>query len=133
MDNLQRLWLAGNRLTEMRPQQDRAVLVALYEATDGAQWSKNASWLSDAPLGSWHGVSTDANGRVTELDLSENNLTGALPAELGQLGNLEELDLSEKQADRATTRRVGEAGQAHGVGSFRQQPYGADATESDWS
>ena len=94
LDNLQRLWLAGNRLKELRPQQDRAVLVALYHATGGAQWMRNASWLSDAPLGSWHGVSTDANGRVTELSLSENNLTGTLPAELGQLGKLEELDLS---------------------------------------
>ena len=64
---------------------DRAVLVALYEATNGDNWVNNTHWLSDKPLGEWHGVTTDENGRVTELWLRENGLSGELPASLGNL------------------------------------------------
>ena len=43
---------------------DRAALVALYNATDGPNWVSNENWLTDAPLGEWYGVDTDASGRV---------------------------------------------------------------------
>ena len=72
---------------------DRAVLVALYEATNGANWMNNTNWLSDQPLGEWFGVTTDENGRVTGLRLRENRLSGSLPSELGNLTNLQRLDL----------------------------------------
>ena len=76
---------------------DRAALVALYNATGGANWHNNRNWLSNAPIGAWHGVTTDIDGqrlRVTELSLSVNQLTGEIPAELGDLANLEYLRLS---------------------------------------
>ena len=47
---------------------DQAVLVALYEATDGDHWTNNTHWLSEKPLEDWFGVTTDENGRVTRLD-----------------------------------------------------------------
>ena len=72
---------------------DRAALVALYEATDGPNWLFNWDWLTDAPLGEWTGVSTDASGRVYRLELENNGLTGEIPAELGDLASLEVLDL----------------------------------------
>ena len=67
---------------------DRDVLVAVYNETDGNNWANNTNWLSDAPLGSWHGVTVDEDGRVTELNLRNNNLHGMLPTEIG---NLEEI------------------------------------------
>ena len=73
---------------------DRAALVALYEATDGPNWDSNSNWLTDAPLDAWHGVSTDASGRVQKLHLAWNGLTGVIPPELGKLANLEWLHLS---------------------------------------
>ena len=76
---------------------DRARLVALYEATDGANWTNNDNWLSNRPIGEWHGVTTDNGGRVTELSLSENELSGEIPAELGNLSNLESLWLGYNQ------------------------------------
>ena len=72
---------------------DRAVLVALYEATDGPNWKNNENWLSDRPIGEWRGVTTDRSGRVTRLALAENLLSGELPAELGSLAKLESLYL----------------------------------------
>ena len=71
---------------------DRDVLVVLYHALDGANWNKNDNWLSDAPLSEWYGVATEA-GRVVELDLSQNQLSGEIPSEIGRLTGLTELDL----------------------------------------
>ena len=70
---------------------DRAILMDLYVATFGVDWTNNANWSSDEPVGSWHGVMADANGRVTALNLSENNLRGQLPENLGDMIFLTEL------------------------------------------
>ena len=72
---------------------DRAVLVALYEATTGENWQDNTNWLSDEPLDRWYGVTTDTDGRVAELVLKNNQLTGTIPSELGGLTNLQGLAL----------------------------------------
>ena len=76
------------------PETDRAALVALYHATDGPNWRLNENWVSEAPMGVWHGVKTDANGRVIHLDLGGNGLSGWIPRELGNLANLTEMRIS---------------------------------------
>lgn len=72
---------------------DRAALVALYHATDGPNWNDNTNWLTDAPLGQWFGVTTNPNGRVYELNLPDNNLSGPIPSEFGALTGLQNLQL----------------------------------------
>ena len=72
---------------------DRAALGALYNATNGANWHDKDNWQSGAPMGEWHGVTTGSDGRVTHLDLYDNELTGEIPAELGSLTNLVGLSL----------------------------------------
>ena len=74
--------------------EDKAVLVKLYSATNGDEWHHNDNWLSDQPLATWHGVQVDAQGKVTELDLSWNNLDGTLIREVGQLNQLTSLTLN---------------------------------------
>ncbi len=77
--------------------QDRAVLQALYRATDGTRWTTNTNWNTPAALNTWHGVTTDSDGRVTVLHLDNNNLSGPIPAELGHLTSptyLTDLNLS---------------------------------------
>ena len=84
---------------------DEAALVALYNATDGPNWRRNTNWLTDAPLGDWAGVSANritsddrAVGEcVTVLSLGNNQLSGEMPAELGNLLSLERLDLGGNQ------------------------------------
>ena len=78
---------------ECAPPTDRNILVALYDATNGSQWRNNATWLTDAPLGDWHGVRTH-QGRVVQLDLRYNGMEGSIPLELGSLSQLEDLWLS---------------------------------------
>ena len=72
---------------------EREVLVALFNATDGPNWVRNSNWLSDKPLGQWHGLTTNDNGRVIELRLGGNGLTGELPSELRDLRKLVVLHL----------------------------------------
>ncbi|MDE2974349.1 MAG: hypothetical protein OXU64_06460 [Gemmatimonadota bacterium] len=67
---------------------DRAVLLKFYEATGGTGWRTNTNWATDAPLDTWYGVKTDSQGKVTELDLGENSLTGTIPLELLYLQDL---------------------------------------------
>ena len=71
---------------------DRDALATLYHALDGPNWNLNDNWLSNAPLRDWYGVTIGA-GRVVELDLSQNQLSGQIPADVGRLTGLTELDL----------------------------------------
>ncbi|MYC93670.1 MAG: hypothetical protein F4X14_01755, partial [Caldilineaceae bacterium SB0661_bin_32] len=72
---------------------ERDALIALYEAAGGDNWEQKDNWLSDRPLSDWHGVTTDAGGRVTHLKLGGNRLTGTIP-DLSALTYLEELALT---------------------------------------
>ena len=73
--------------------QDRDTLIALYNALGGPNWTHSTHWLSDLPLGDWHGVETGDEGSVIKLDLGFNNLSGRIPPEMGNLANLQELYL----------------------------------------
>ena len=72
-------------------------LMALYNSTDGANWTTNTNWGSSLTLANWDGVTTDADGRVTDLELDDNNLVGTLPSELRSLTSLTSLMLSENK------------------------------------
>ena len=105
-------WLAGipsRRGTSVQcaPLTDRDALVALYGSTGGPGWTNRDGWLTDAPLGRWHGVELDPQGRVIGLSLSENALSGAIPPELGGLANLELLALPRNALSGAIPKELG--------------------------
>jgi len=56
--------------------QDSLALVEFYNATGGPDWT--VTWDLQAPMNTWEGVETNAEGCVTELKLRDNNLTGSL-------------------------------------------------------
>ena len=76
---------------------DREALVALYNATDGQNWIVNHNWLTVTLIGNRYGVTADPEGRVVDLDLSGNRLSGEIPSELGSLFNLELLSFYSNQ------------------------------------
>ena len=88
---------AAEAIAQGNSESDRRVLEALYDATDGAGWTVNTNWKTSAPLGEWHGVSTDDDGRVRRLHLDRNGLAGPIPGPLGDLARLEELRLQENR------------------------------------
>jgi hypothetical protein len=77
---------------------ERAALVALFESAEGPNWRHRVGWLG-APGTEcrWHGVQCGQrdNGQsaIVRLDLTDNNLRGALPQALGGLEALESLEL----------------------------------------
>lgn len=73
---------------------DRAILLDLYNQTNGAQWHDNSNWNSDTAVCLWHGVCCNDQGNIEELMLSGNNIVGPLPTTLGGLASLRNLDLS---------------------------------------
>ncbi|WP_299894931.1 T9SS type A sorting domain-containing protein [uncultured Aquimarina sp.] len=96
------------------PIPDKEALLALYNATDGANWSE--PWDLSTDYRTWKGLTFDENGRVSKISLfgqgmngsippeiedltelknlfigAEENLIGPIPSEIGNLGKLESL------------------------------------------
>ena len=105
------MWVADSSGGEIyayhMPQSDREVLIALSEASGGAGWTNNANWLTKRHIGQWHGVTADGSGRVTALDLTDNGLSGMIPAQLGSLSNLEQLDLGGNELTGEVPEQLG--------------------------
>jgi hypothetical protein len=69
-------------------QLQKDALIAIYNSTNGASWNDNTNWLSTEPVSEWYGVTVSGN-KVTSLDFYNNNLTGTLPPEIGDLLGLQ--------------------------------------------
>ena len=108
---------------------DRAALAALYNATNGSSWQDDTNWLSNRPLGEWHGISTDADGRVAELDLFGKQLSGPIPSELGNLDNLEWLSLRSNQLSGPIPSELGNLANLKFLGLSGNQSSGSIPSE----
>jgi hypothetical protein len=73
---------------------ERKALIEFYNALGGPDWIERDFWGSDRPVGAWHGVTTDVDGRVVQLTIYDNNLTGPLSAAVCRLERLHTLHLS---------------------------------------
>jgi hypothetical protein len=112
LDDEKRLVSAETVPLFMLPKQvsDRLALEALYKSCGGADWNRKGGWMTDAGLGEWHGVTVDAEGRVTNLNLCMNNLAGPLPSELQQLSALKELRLAGNKLTGPVPAELGQLG-----------------------
>ena len=81
------------------PTEERDALIALWDDTDGANWTNSSGWRTGpgfSPPGSecsWIGVTCSGNTAVIRLQLPDNGLVGTLPAELADLSSLTHLEL----------------------------------------
>ena len=100
----------GTNTLCVAPASDREVLGVFYNTTGGPNWTDNRNWLTDAPLGDWHGVWVDAQNRVVALSLTRNNLTGSIPPELGELSSLGYLDLGQNALTGPIPPELGKLG-----------------------
>ena len=135
-DRVFQTWLAsipnhvgGSNCTLPPPE----VFSAFFEATGGSGWTNHASWLTDAPVSSWFGVTVEDSlvtalelpgnglagtlppvvgdfGDLKRLNLARNTLTSDLPADLGTLIELEALDLSSNRFSGSIPREIGRLG-----------------------
>ena len=74
---------------------DSTLLVDFFNRTQGSLvWHNHTGWLVE-PVAEWYGITLDAAGRVTDINLPSNNLVGQLPlSQLDQLPHLRYLDVS---------------------------------------
>ena len=108
--------------------QDSLALIALYNSTDGPNWT--IPWPITFPIEYWSGISV-INNRVvglsvygfglsgnippeigtltelTQLSLGQNHLSGNIPVELFNLVNLESLILNENQLQGEIPHEIG--------------------------
>jgi Leucine-rich repeat (LRR) protein/uncharacterized protein YdeI (BOF family) len=68
---------------------DSLALVDLYNNTNGDEWNNNENWL-DGPVKSWYGIHVE-DGKVTSIDLNNNNLNGELPDSFSNLTKVSEI------------------------------------------
>ena len=92
---------ADNDSDEETASSDSDILLAIYRASGGNDWTHNNNWNSDKPLGMWYGVTTDSDARVTELRLEDNNLVGTLHEDMGKLEKLKILRLNDNKLSGA--------------------------------
>ena len=97
----------GNALAQGSVADDKLALEALYDATDGSNWTTSTNWKTTEPLVNWHGVTTDLDGRVKQLLLHSKQLTGSIPAALGNLSNLETLWLQNNELTGSIPAELG--------------------------
>jgi Leucine-rich repeat (LRR) protein len=102
------------------PSAERAVLIALYDSTNGDSWTNNSGWKTP-PLyadgfampgteGLWRGVAVDEAPSVITISLYGNGLSGSIPTLLGSLANLQYLSLESNQLTGPIPPELGDLG-----------------------
>lgn len=101
------------------PASECVALEALYHSTNGPGWYWRGGWLNTPPCG-WYGV-TCRDGHVAEIRLIENNLSGSIPPELGNLTHLCTLTLIINQLSGDIPPELGNMSNIQYLWLFRNQ------------
>ena len=72
---------------------DSLALVELFNKTDGKNWLRCDNWFK-SNVSNWYGIYVVGN-RVTGINLDNNNLSGKIPRQIGNLDALQYLILSD--------------------------------------
>ncbi|HIP49487.1 MAG TPA: T9SS type A sorting domain-containing protein [Lutibacter sp.] len=80
------------------PTQEREALMALYNATNGPNWTFPGQWGSTTtPVADWFGIDVEniaGQDYVTDIVLDYNGLSGYIPSDIGNFPHLKTLILS---------------------------------------
>lgn len=108
-----------------------SALIDLYNSTNGSNWTNKNGWATANPaviedVSDWYGVLTDANGHVDIIDLDGipdfsyftnssgyqvypgNNLTGTLPASMGNLSWLRAFNVGGNHISGSIPQEIGQ-------------------------
>lgn len=72
---------------------DSLALINLFDSTKGKKWTVHTNWKTTQPVSTWYGI-TVTNGRVTVVNLYNNNLDGKIPVSFGNLNKVQYVYLS---------------------------------------
>ncbi|MDF1550818.1 MAG: immunoglobulin domain-containing protein [Bacteroidales bacterium] len=85
-------------------------LVALFNSTNGNNWTNNSGWDINATAcdvsESWYGLSV-IDGHITEIVLTNNNLVGSIPSDIGNLTYLNRLYLEQNTLSGTIPSEIG--------------------------
>ena len=70
------------------------VLTAIYNNTNGENWKRKSNWLSDRQISEWEGIEVNQEGNVIKINLSDNNLSGTIPKQIGDLKDVIEIRMN---------------------------------------
>lgn len=105
------LALQGTATATTHPD-DITALNALYDATDGNNWTNKTGWKSGDPCDDgWYGIECSLPGenrRVIKLLLTNNNLTGNIPGQIGKLTGLLELYIDRNKLSGPIPTEIGD-------------------------
>ena len=102
------LTMSGTAYSQV-PSWEREALIALYNATDGDNWSINNGWNGAAGAEcDWWGVTCSSlSGSVVKIRLYNNALSGSIPSMLGSLTNLTTLYLNDNSLSGSIPAELG--------------------------
>jgi len=107
-------------------EQDSLALVAIYKSTNGDEWTDNTNWLSDSSVSTWKGISVSIAGdRVTQIDLADNNVTGTIPSEIGDLTDLLFLKMGNNPLGGTLPSQIGSCTNLYAIQIFNTNLEGA--------
>ncbi|SFT11914.1 Por secretion system C-terminal sorting domain-containing protein [Zhouia amylolytica] len=80
------------KLVNIKADQDKQALIALYNATNGPNWT--TTWDLNADIRTWDGITVHPDERVRWIQLVNNQLSGSIPQEIENLTALELFNLN---------------------------------------
>lgn len=62
------------------------IMILIYISTNGKGWNDQSSYLTDASVCNWRGLTCNDDGEIVSIELEHNNLVGTLVSEIGSVG-----------------------------------------------
>lgn len=102
------MWLAVDASAAI-PLAERDALIDLYNSTNGPGWTNKTNWLgAPGTECTWYGVGCDGGETtVTSLGLYSNQLSGTIPASIGNLTSLTSLSFDNNQLTGSIPTTIG--------------------------